>query len=397
MASPLTNRRRAERFSQLLDEANGGRRQHLRTTYDDEVGDLVALQRRLVEEIRAPELDHEFRTGLRAMLVATAQREGIGATAEPEPSEPPPANPWLTHPLVGAATARLRTAFAQGPRTRTAVIAGVTVGAVAFTGMSTASENAMPGDALYGVKRSAERAQLALASSDLGRGQLYLEFAQTRLAEARTLANDLSRVLSDMDRDTSHGVRLLTTAATNRQDRAALRAIETFSAEQRTALGELAGQVDSSERAPILASLELLDEIDERASDLRGNLDRDCTAVSSIDMLGPVPADCVTLPAPAAVPNPATGQPAAAGEGHPTPTETAPASPSASADPEPTGDAATPEVTGSATADPPPSASPGPSTTPSGQVTDAPPTGSAEDDPGLAYSVNRLLANLLGH
>jgi hypothetical protein len=289
MASPLTNRRHAGRFSQLLDEANGGRRQHLRTSYDDEVGELVALQRRLAEEIQAPELDEEFRTGLRAMLVATAQREGIGASADPAPTEPKPAASWSTHPLLDTAISRLRTAFAQGPRTRTAVIAGVTVGAVAFTGMSTASENALPGDALYGVKRSTERAQLALASSDLGRGQLYLEFAETRLAEAQTLATDLSRVLADMDRDTSHGVRLLTTAAADRQDRAALSAIETFTAAQRTALEELAGKADSSDRAPIIASLELLDEIDARASDLRANLDRDCSAVNSIDVLGPVP------------------------------------------------------------------------------------------------------------
>ena len=48
---------------------------------------------------------------------------------------------------------------------------------MAVSGMSAASENAMPGDALYGVKRSTERAQLALASSEVNRGQLFLDFA----------------------------------------------------------------------------------------------------------------------------------------------------------------------------------------------------------------------------
>ena len=44
--------------------------------------------------------------------------------------------------------------------------------------MSAASENAVPGDPLYGMKRSAERAQLALAGRPTEQGQLFLDFAQ---------------------------------------------------------------------------------------------------------------------------------------------------------------------------------------------------------------------------
>ena len=74
--------------------------------------------------------------------------------------------------------------------------------------MSAASENAVPGDALYGVKRSTERAQLALASSDLTRGQLFLDFARNRLAEARRRQGDsdgFAGVLDDMDANTTAG------------------------------------------------------------------------------------------------------------------------------------------------------------------------------------------------
>ena len=76
------SRRRAERFAQLLDEANGApppprpvprRRRELST--------LVELGRQIrtagAEESDAG-IDPRFRTDLRAMLMATAEREGVG-------------------------------------------------------------------------------------------------------------------------------------------------------------------------------------------------------------------------------------------------------------------------------------------------------------------------------
>ena len=74
----------------------------------------------------------------------------------------------------------------------------------------------MPGDTLYGIKRSQEGAQLALASSDAGKGKLYLEFARTRLGEAQAIKADptlLKSTLADMDKETRQGVSLLTSDA----------------------------------------------------------------------------------------------------------------------------------------------------------------------------------------
>lgn len=274
MTTPLRQRRRALRFAQLLDEADGGRRHRLRTPDDAELNQLVAIRQHLAD-VPGPEVDPDFRTGLRAMLVATAEREGIG----PAPAAPP---------MVALG----------GPRTRTAIIAGVAVGAVAFTGMSTASENAVPGDPLYSLKRSTERAQLALVSSEVGRGQLYLDFARSRLQEARLQTSDLDRMLDDMDRDTSHGVRLLTTAATHRHDEAALAAVEIFVAEQRAALTNFSDRLNERDRQRVETSLALLAEVEQRADRLRTSLERNCSAITSIDSLGPVPGDCVALPTP---------------------------------------------------------------------------------------------------
>lgn len=304
MTTSLRDRRRVERFAQLLDEADGARRQHLRSPLDDELADLVTLRHRLVAAPPPAGTDPEFRAGLRAMLLATAERDGVALTMSCEA----PARPARTRP-------------ARGVRARTAVVAGVVAGTVAFAGMSAASENAVPGDPLYGVKRSTERAQLALASSDVGRGHLHLDFARTRLAEARALAGALGTVLDDMDRDTIEGVRLLTTAAADRRDPAPLDAIDDFAVGQSDALGALAGRAGSADLARISDSTALLDAIVTRTADLRRSIEA-CAgdAIVSIDALGPRPDDCVALPAPGVllpppVPAPAPDPPEQADDG----------------------------------------------------------------------------------
>lgn len=291
--NPTTfHRRRAERFAQLLEEADGGRRHHVRSRLDARLAELVAIGHQACTLRPTVELDPEFRTGLRALLVATAEREGIGHGAQ-EPAEPERASAPLRSATVSGRPSRART--------RGAVIIGVAVGAIAVSGMSAASENAVPGDALYGVKRSTERAQLALASSDVTRGQLYLDFAHTRVAEAAAVRRDgsgLAGVLDDMDGDTRQGVRLLTTSAAVRRDPAALDAVDSFLAVQRTELSDLLGQVPDANRARMLESLALLDAVSRRADGLRPTLSCGDVSGSGSDALGPRPRQCGAVPGP---------------------------------------------------------------------------------------------------
>lgn len=279
-------RRRAERFAQLLNEADGGRRHHIRSDVDGELTDLVALGIRLRTAPPPAEADPEFRVGLRAMLVAAAERDGIdtkpAADAHPAPSR------------------SARRSFLTGPnarqaRARVAVLAGVAAGAVVLSGISAASENAVPGDPLYGVKRSTERAQLALATSDLSRGQLFLNFARTRLAEAVVLRSDplgFAAVLDDMDADTRHGVKLLTTSAVQRDEPAALDAIASFVLGQASQVTRLLDGADRMDRDRIAGSLSLLDQTRQRSDGLRAGLT--CGVEQSIrtDSLGPLPRPC---------------------------------------------------------------------------------------------------------
>ncbi|MEU4712708.1 DUF5667 domain-containing protein [Micromonospora purpureochromogenes] len=286
MDSDLFSRRRAARFAQLLDEANGGRRHHVRSRADDQLTALVAVGQRLVAERPDVEVDAEFRSGLRAMLVATAEREGMGAATATTPART--TETASRGSLLGAVTARQI-------RARGAILVGIAAGAVAVSGISAASEDAVPGDALYGMKRSTERAQLALTSSDLSRGQLFLDFARTRLDEAGTLHGDLagfSAVLDDMDADTRQGVRLLTTTAAQRSDPAGLDVVNTFVSGQRKAVGGLLDGASRAERDRTRRSLALLDAIRKRSDALRAAIACGLPAPVGSDALGPAPATC---------------------------------------------------------------------------------------------------------
>ncbi len=119
MSTTIFYRRRAERFAQLLDEANGGRRHHVRSAVDDDLAELVAVGHRVSALQRSVDVqvDPEFRVGLRAMLVAAAERESMGggrrrpghdrprgvpgrcpgAAPRPTRNAPPPAHPRRDH------------------------------------------------------------------------------------------------------------------------------------------------------------------------------------------------------------------------------------------------------------------------------------------------------------
>ncbi|NUT05400.1 MAG: hypothetical protein HOV76_18160 [Hamadaea sp.] len=342
------DRRRAERFARLLDEANGGRRHHSHSRLDAQLAEFVTLGDQL-RGTHVPGPNPDFRSSLRAQLIATAEREGIGVTAtEPEPILVKPAR----------------------SRTRIAIIAGVATGTLAVSGISMASGDANPGDALYQVKRSTERAQLALASSDLSRGQLYLEFARTRLSEASAVRSDsgsFTTALTDMDKDTIEGVRLLTTSAMGQGGTAALDTVDRFVADQKSLMGQLTALVDGPSRQRAAASATLLDAISDRSHSLRAALACGAKATSTADALGPAASPC---PAPAGQ-QPETTAPRSTSTTTPRPA-TAPSVGTS-------GEATTPaQIAPSASASPQPSAS-------------------TEGDEGLLGELGRILGDLLGN
>ena len=285
MNTSVFHRRRAERFAQLLDEAGGARRHHARSGADQDLTNYVDVSNRLARIDFGVQADPEFRDGLRAMLMATIEREGIGATAV------------RTEPDHDTGTARSPLAWipVRSKRARGAVVIGLAVGTLAVSGMSAASGGAIPGDALYGMKRSTEQAQLALASSQVGRGQLYLEFAKTRVNEATAVAGGaagLDGVLNDMDEETKQGVRLLTTSAVDRHDAAPLDAISAFTGDQQHAMSGVLANLTGDAHTRTEKSMSLLDQINQRVAGLRQSLNCSDDRSAASDDLGPLPRYC---------------------------------------------------------------------------------------------------------
>lgn len=358
MNTSLFDRRRAERFAQLLDEANGGRRHHTRSRLDDQLGELVTVgqQLRTVALPGVPETT--FKRDLRAQLIATAERDGIGVTARPE----------VDDRRAGAAWS------ARTPgrvRARGAIVVGIAAGTLALSGVSVASGEAIPGDALYGVKRQTEKAQLALAGSDLSRGRLYLEFARTRLQEAHAVRADATgfgAALTDMDSDTSQGIRMLLTSAMARRDTAALDTVDRFVADQRMLVGQLLDG-GSADREKVTGSLSLLDRIEKRSAAARTALACGAGTTGS-DKLGSVPGACANeVTQPSSRPEQQSRPEQTKEAGKPTNgTNGGPVAPSASAAP---------------------SASPSPTPAPDGE------TEQTQDD-GLLDELGRILGGLLG-
>ncbi|WP_430780686.1 DUF5667 domain-containing protein [Actinoplanes sp. G11-F43] len=283
MKFALPNSRSAERFAESIDDSGGTRRHHSRGPGDEELNRLVAIGNRLATAKIAAPVDSEFRVGLRAMLVATAERDGIGRTAA-ETDPDPVAEPEIRRPRFGARI-----------RARGAIIIGVAAGAMAVSGISAASESASPGDALYSVKRQTERAQLAIAGSDVTRGQLALDFARTRLSEAIAMpgdAREFALVLDDMDADTRKGARLLTTSAVAQPNTTPLNTLDGFATDQRRAFTPAMEKLSGANRERAAVSLGLLQDVVKRTEALRAGLSCDQVTPAGSDALGPKLRDC---------------------------------------------------------------------------------------------------------
>jgi hypothetical protein len=278
--TPVFTSRRAERFAQLLDEAAGARRHHVRSAADSDLTEMVAISQRVSAVPLVVEVDPEFRTGLRASLMARIEREGIGATSTSTEADEP--------------SRRRLSQLIPSTRTRGAMVVTLIAGTLAASGVSAASGDAIPGDTLYGVKRSTERAQLAFAGSDISKGQLYFEFAKVRLAEAGAVGGNAARlapVLDDMDADMRHGSRLLTGAAVQRNDAAGLDAIRQFAGQQRPTLQSMVNRLGGPAKRRAAESLALLDKIDQRAEGLHSTIKCPGQKVPT-DELGAVPVLC---------------------------------------------------------------------------------------------------------
>jgi hypothetical protein len=179
MAAAFGERQRAEQFATLLDGLDGSRDggSGVATLIPPQKGDPdLAAMLRVVESVidegrfHGPTVRPEFREQLGArlhrdfMVLFNADVDG--------------------GPGGGDVLARGR-----GPWRRRLIGGGVAVGVLSggLGGVAWAASSALPGDPLYGVKRSLENMRVSVSGSDLERGEQYLGQAKTRLEEVHKL------------------------------------------------------------------------------------------------------------------------------------------------------------------------------------------------------------------
>lgn len=264
-------------------------------------------------DVTAP--DHTERARMRSRVLAGLAEESKPPTPSPSPK------PRLVRPPGGRSGRRV---IARGrpprrprneddrPRTTSArgrfAIAAVAVLCLVFAlgGMSLLlSRDALPGDALYGVKRSAEAASLGLTFGDEQKAFKHLEFATSRVNEMETLAQRYGpgdapaggylSALTDFDTDASAGSRQLI-ALTTRQDGSLLSTLSSWAHQQAGRLAAITDRMPDTARSREASSLALANAIADRADALSQRLPCDQITSGNADAVGELPAStpCVT-------------------------------------------------------------------------------------------------------
>ncbi|RSM74352.1 hypothetical protein DMH04_40120 [Kibdelosporangium aridum] len=171
----------------------------------------------------------------------------------------------------------------------------------ALAGMSLLlSRDALPGDTLYGIKRTAEAASLGLTFGDESKALKHLEFANARIGEMETLAQRYAdpadapvggylTALTDFDTDAAQASRQLIASAT-RADLQQLNSLRQWTVQQNARLAALIPRLPAQAQSRSEISRQLLDKITERATTLLGRADCYQITTGSSDDVGALPA-----------------------------------------------------------------------------------------------------------
>jgi hypothetical protein len=277
MTAPFSARRRADEFEALLSRGSG-------TPLTERDAERFAALLEVVADLRSlPEVDPrpEFVASLRESLMTEADTV-----------------------LVQQPTAPSRLAMPAATRKRDRRIATVLGGAAlvgAAATMAVAAETALPGEALYGVKRGIESAEVRFATDDAARGRTLLAQADTRLTELETLASGdagrdqlIPETIDSFTRQSADGVRSLLSsyeasgADTDAQD------ARDFTTQSMERLDALEQQLPESARDELLAAARTLSDLDLEVSSACVACTGGITAMPDFLDLTSAPADLVS-------------------------------------------------------------------------------------------------------
>lgn len=253
MISRIPARRRAEDFAARVDTPTAGPGTLHDVTEQSDDARLLALVGAL-RSTEAPQPRPEFVTDLRERLMTEAAE------------------------VLTPATARL----ALPPRTRGTrerrfvAAASVAVLLGGSASMAAAAQDALPGEALYPIKRGLEQAGTSLSLSEQAKGSRILDQAADRLAEVSRLAaepgpaleDQVAETLGDFTGQSREGAALLFASYEQTGDPADVTEVRDFAAESLGALATLAPQLPPSLGSQLSGAAVALQDLDATAAEL---------------------------------------------------------------------------------------------------------------------------------
>lgn len=257
----------------------------------------------------APPARAHFRAELRAQLVAVAPRlvaEGVAAEAKPlasavvEKPRPLPRPAAEPDEPRGLRAALGRIHFGKPIAIVTAVVAvfGLLLGGAVWM-----SRKALPGDALYGLKRASENLELATASGPTDKAADYLSFAHTRVSEVGDLLSQsgggsvdghtaglVRSTLGSADSDLRQAAQLLGTTAVRNRSGKSLSALTSWAPGQLGRLAAIVARIPAGALHNRAAQSEaLVRAAAARATALAAVAGSACMKGADSDSLGPIP------------------------------------------------------------------------------------------------------------
>jgi hypothetical protein len=242
--------RRAERFDRMVE---GGRHDHV-DRRDADLLELVGALRSVPEAQARP----EFVADLRERLMVAAETELVAT------------------PAAARRLDEVERLTVKPRRTRNERRLGVALGAVAIIGATTslavASQSAIPGDALYPLKRAIENTQAGFSVGDDAKGETILGNASGRLDEIDELTSgsdpDAALVRDTLntfsDQATEAGDLLMADYEQNGHEES-IEALHHFTTQSMGILGDLEAAIPSSAHDALLNAARALFTLDQAA------------------------------------------------------------------------------------------------------------------------------------
>ncbi len=291
--------RRADEFAALVEgTSTSGLERHARLL--DVVGQLQAATSPAPRPVFVSDLRERLMAEAETVLVPLAARESAAADERLR-------LPGRTAPASGRRTSRdRRIAWGVGSLALLTSAATVAVG----------SQVALPGDALYPVKRAIEDVSTSLAIGDGETGQRMLAHATERLEETEGLtqrsvidAAATESSLRDFATQADDGALLMTESYTDTGDESRIADLRDFTGDSMDRLAALEPTVPPEARDELVVAAQTVVAIDDDAR----NTCPACGGVGVVDL--PISLISLTVPAPLGTDLGSPGVPGAAGGG----------------------------------------------------------------------------------